>query len=105
TGSHEVEGSNPSRSTNSVIPLQGHANFHDSSQAWQNAPYLCQPRRRRNRAGEYPLGSSVRQVRREAKVKVPTKVKNVRGKPSVPRERFHLRGKAQYLWAGLQFCE
>jgi type I restriction-modification system DNA methylase subunit len=34
---------------------------------------------------------------------VPAKLKKVRGKLNVPRERFHLRGKSQYLWAGLQF--
>ena len=36
-------------------------------------------------------------------VKVPAKVKSIRGKLNVPRERFHLRGKSLYLWAGLQF--
>ena len=37
------------------------------------------------------------------KIKVPAKVKSVRGKLNVPRERFHLRGKTVYLWAGLEF--
>jgi hypothetical protein len=37
------------------------------------------------------------------KVKVPAKVKSVRGKLNVPRERFHLRGRSVYVWAGLQF--
>jgi len=37
------------------------------------------------------------------KGKVPPKVRNVRGKLNVPRERFHLRDKKLYLWAGLQF--
>jgi hypothetical protein len=37
------------------------------------------------------------------KMKVPAKVKSVRGKLNVPRERFHLRGKTTYSWAGLQF--
>jgi len=37
------------------------------------------------------------------KVKIPAKVRNVRGKLNVPRERFHLRDKKLYLWAGLQF--
>jgi hypothetical protein len=39
----------------------------------------------------------------EKKYKVPAKVKSVRGKLNVPRERFHPRGKTQYVWAGLQF--
>lgn len=30
-------------------------------------------------------------------------LKFIRGKLNVPRERFHLRGKSLYLWAGLQF--
>ena len=40
----------------------------------------------------------------EAKgIKIPPKVKNIRGKLNVPRERFRLRGKDEYLWAGLEF--
>jgi len=39
------------------------------------------------------------------KVRVPAKVRNVRGKLNVPRERFHLRNKTQYLWAGLKLRE
>lgn len=35
--------------------------------------------------------------------KVPAKVKNIRGKLNVPRERFRLRGKDEYLWAGLDW--
>jgi hypothetical protein len=30
-------------------------------------------------------------------------VKSIHGKLNVLRERFHLRGKTEYLWAGLQF--
>jgi hypothetical protein len=37
------------------------------------------------------------------KTKVPARVKSIRGNLNVPRERFHLRGKTTYLWAGLQF--
>lgn len=37
------------------------------------------------------------------KIKVPAKVKSIRGKLNVPRERFHLHARTQYLWAGLQF--
>lgn len=42
-------------------------------------------------------------LEKQRRIKVPAKVKSVRGKLNVPRERFHLRGKTQYLWAGLQF--
>ena len=31
------------------------------------------------------------------------RLRSIRGKLNVPRERFHLRGKNLYLWAGLQF--
>jgi len=37
------------------------------------------------------------------KIKISPKVKSIRGKLNVPRERFHLRGRSTYLWAGLQF--
>ena len=30
-------------------------------------------------------------------------MRGIRGELNVPRERFHLRGKSLYLWAGLQF--
>jgi hypothetical protein len=43
------------------------------------------------------------ELEKKHKIKVPAKVKSVRGKLNVPRERFHLCGKSQYLWAGLQF--
>lgn len=36
-------------------------------------------------------------------VRVPTKVKTLRGRLNVPRERFRLRGKDEYLWAGLDW--
>jgi type I restriction-modification system DNA methylase subunit len=39
------------------------------------------------------------------KMKISPKVKSIRGKLNVPRERFHLRGRSEYLWAGLQFRE
>ncbi|HME01299.1 MAG TPA: hypothetical protein VKM93_28800 [Terriglobia bacterium] len=34
-------------------------------------------------------------------IKISPKVKSIRGKLNVPRERFHLRGRTTYLWAGL----
>jgi len=37
------------------------------------------------------------------KIKVSPKVKSIRGKLNVPRERFHLRDRTTYLWAGLNF--
>jgi type I restriction-modification system DNA methylase subunit len=35
------------------------------------------------------------------KIKISPKVKSIRGKLNVPRERFHLRGRTTYFWAGL----
>jgi hypothetical protein len=35
------------------------------------------------------------------KIKISPKVKSIRGKLNVPRERFHLRARTTYLWAGL----
>ncbi len=42
-------------------------------------------------------------LEKKLKRKVPARVQHVRGKLNVPRERFHVRGKSGYLWAGLQF--
>ncbi|MBM4120830.1 MAG: hypothetical protein FJ248_08040 [Nitrospira sp.] len=36
----------------------------------------------------------------EKKMTVPQKVKNIRGKLNVPRERFHVRQDGSYIWAG-----
>jgi hypothetical protein len=41
--------------------------------------------------------------RRRPSIKVSAKVRSIRGKLNVSRERFHLRDKSQYRWAGLQF--
>jgi len=38
----------------------------------------------------------------EKKRKIPAKVKSIRGKLNVPRERFHLTSDGCYLWAGKQ---
>jgi hypothetical protein len=51
----------------------------------------------------FPFGISYDDLKKKLKKDVPNKVKNVRGKLNVPRERFHLRERTQYLWAGLQF--
>ena len=37
----------------------------------------------------------------ETKRKIPAKVKSIRGKLNVPRERFHLTSDGRYLWAGM----
>jgi hypothetical protein len=36
----------------------------------------------------------------EKKRKIPAKVKSIRGKLNVPRERFHLTSDGRYVWAG-----
>ena len=36
----------------------------------------------------------------EKKRKIPAKVKSIRGKLNVPRERFHLTSDDRYRWAG-----
>ncbi len=51
----------------------------------------------------FPFGTSYEELEKELKKPVPAKLTKVRGKLNVPRERFHLRGRSQYLWAGLQF--
>jgi hypothetical protein len=43
------------------------------------------------------------ELEQKRKLKVPAKVRSIRGQLNVPRERFHLRGRTTYLWAGLQF--
>ncbi len=43
------------------------------------------------------------ELEKKRKIKVPAKAKSIRGRLNVPRERFHLRNKNAYLWAGLQF--
>ncbi len=35
------------------------------------------------------------------KIKISPRVKSIRGKLNVPRERFHLRDRTTYLWSGL----
>jgi hypothetical protein len=51
----------------------------------------------------FPFGTPYDELEKKLKKPVPGKLHKVRGKLNVPRERFHLRGKTQYLWAGLQF--
>jgi hypothetical protein len=51
----------------------------------------------------FPFGTAYEDLEKKLKQELPAKLTKVRGKLNVPRERFHLRGKSQYLWAGLQF--
>lgn len=51
----------------------------------------------------FPFGTPYDELEKKLRRDVPAELKKVRGKLNVPRERFHLRGKSQYLWAGLQF--
>jgi uncharacterized protein DUF7008 len=41
----------------------------------------------------------------DRKVKISPKVKSIRGKLNVPRERFRLRGRTTYLWAGFRSAD
>ncbi len=41
--------------------------------------------------------------RRRPPIKVPGKVRSIRGKLNVPRERFHRTKDGMFSWAGLQF--
>jgi hypothetical protein len=54
-------------------------------------------------AENIPFAVPYEELEKKLKRKIPGNVSKVRGKLNVPRERFHLRGKTQYLWAGLQF--
>jgi len=51
----------------------------------------------------FRFGTPYEELEKKLKKKIPQKLKSVRGKLNVPRERFHQRGKTTYLWAGLQF--
>ncbi len=52
-----------------------------------------------------PFAVPYEELEKKLKRRIPGNVSKVRGKLNVPRERFHLRGKTQYLWAGRQFSE
>ena len=51
----------------------------------------------------FPFGVDYDSLEKKLKKEIPAKVKKVRGKLNVPRERFHSVGPGQYKWAGLQF--
>lgn len=50
-----------------------------------------------------PFGTPYDELEKKLRKAIPAKVRKVRGKLNVPRERFHLRDKNLYVWAGLQF--
>ena len=50
-----------------------------------------------------PSATPYEELEAQREGKISAKVKSLRGKLNVPRERFHLRGSEEYLWAGLQF--
>jgi len=51
----------------------------------------------------FPFGTPYEELEKKLKKPIPDKLSKVRGKLNVPRERFHIRDKNLYLWAGLQF--
>jgi len=51
----------------------------------------------------FPFATPYDELEKKLRRSVPAKLVKVRGKLNVPRERFQLRGKSEYLWAGLQF--
>jgi len=53
----------------------------------------------------YPFGEDYSEMKRRLKKEVPERLKNVRGKLNVPRERFHLTAAGQYTWAAIQLRE
>lgn len=53
--------------------------------------------------GDVPWAMPYDDLEKKRRTKVPAKVRSVRGKLNVPRERFHLSNKTTYSWAGLQF--
>jgi hypothetical protein len=51
----------------------------------------------------FPFGLDYDELEKKLKKEAPAKLKRVRGKLNIPRERFHSVGRGQYKWAGLQF--
>jgi hypothetical protein len=51
----------------------------------------------------FPFGVDYESLAKNLKKEIPAKLKRIRGKLNVPRERFHSVGPGQYKWAGLQF--
>lgn len=53
----------------------------------------------------FPFAISYDELEKKLRKKVPTKLRSIRGKLNVPRERFHRHDDGTYSWAGLQFRE
>ena len=53
----------------------------------------------------FSFGVAYDALAKSLKREIPAKLKKVRGKLNVPRERFHSIGAGQYRWAGIQFRE
>ncbi len=51
----------------------------------------------------FPFAVPYDDLERELRKKVPAKLRSIRGKLNVPRERFHRHDDGTYSWAGLQF--
>jgi hypothetical protein len=53
--------------------------------------------------GGFPFGVNYDALAKSLKKEIPAKIKKVRGKLNIPRERFHTEEPGRYKWAGLQF--
>ena len=51
----------------------------------------------------FPFGVEYDSLEKKLKKEIPAKLKRVRGKLNIPKERFHSVGPSQYKWAGLHF--
>ncbi len=51
----------------------------------------------------FPFAVPYDELEKKVKKKVPAKLRSIRGKLNVPRERFHRHDNNTYTWAGLQF--
>ena len=51
----------------------------------------------------FPFAISYDDLEKKKRKKVPAKLRSIRGKLNVPRERFHRHDDGTYSWAGLQF--
>jgi hypothetical protein len=53
----------------------------------------------------FPFAVPYDDLEKKLKKKVPAKMRSIRGKLNVPRERLHRHEDGTYSWAGLQFRE
>ncbi len=51
----------------------------------------------------FPFAVPYDELEKKLKKKVPARLRSIRGKLNVPRERFHRHDNSTYTWAGLQF--